>query len=109
MLEIINVVEKLAQVGILHLFCFFDFVEFENAVAPFHKIDTDGVVDGDIFFVLTVSVFMEHFTDIDIIMFVLKCDVMGKKPELGVADVKIVDLDTCYFHCRWGGWWEVGG
>ena len=102
--EIIEVVEYLVQVGILHLFGLFDLVQFQDAISAFHKIDADGVVDGDIFFVFTISVFVEHFAYADVIVLVLKCDVVGKKPEFGVADVKVVYLDTCDFHGGCGGW-----
>ncbi len=57
-----------------------------------------------VFFVLRVPVFMEQFADTDIIVLVLKCDVVGKKPEFGMADVEVVYPDTCYFHGRCGGW-----
>ena len=89
--------------GIFHLFGLFDLVKFYDAVAPFHKIDADGVIDGDVFFVLAIPVFVEQLADSDVFVLVLKCDVMGKKPEFGVADVKVVYPDTGYFHGRCGG------
>ena len=90
-------------------------MQFYDAVALFHKIDADCVVNGDVFFVLAIPIFMKLFAYIDVFVFMFKGDVVGKEPELGVADVVVVDPDAGYFHqggdggCIFCGWrfiWE---
>jgi len=86
------------QVGIFHLFRLFDLVQFDLAVAPFHKINADRVVDRNVLCILAVPVFVELLADADVLVFMFKSDVVGKEPEFGAADVVIVDLDTGYFY-----------
>lgn len=96
--EVVKIIEHLAQVGFFHLFCLFYFMKLHDSIALFHEIDADCIVDGDVLFAPAVSLFMQQFADVDVFVLMFESDVVGEEPELGVADVVVVDLDTGYFH-----------
>jgi hypothetical protein len=73
-------------------------MQFHDAIALLHEVDADGIVDGDVFFVPAVSLFMEEFADVDVFMLMFEGDVVGEEPELGMTYVVVVDLDPGYFH-----------
>lgn len=96
--EVVKIVHHLAQVGFFHLFRLLNLVQLHDTVTPLHKIDADGIIDGDILLVPVIPFFMQQLSYIDVLVLLFKGDVVGEEPQLGVADVVVVDLDTGDFH-----------
>jgi len=85
LLQILEIKEKLIDMGIFHLFCLLDLVDFE-APAGLDKIDCDGVTDEDFLLVSLVAAFVEHLAKLDILVLLLQPYAVREKPELLVAD-----------------------
>lgn len=86
--EEVKVEIELVTVGFLHLLGLFYFMK-DDIVSFSDKIHVYGVQDGHVFLISFVSLLVQLFPYLHVLMLSFHPDVMGEKPELPMAD-KIV-------------------